>query len=410
MPRTREESATREQHAHQRPAGARQHHPGQQQARRAAAARQQVDRAPRRRARRPPPRTARRRRRRRRSWRAAPRPPRRRRPRARKGPRAELRNRACSSTPARASRLADAEGGQQPRQAHLEQHAARGLIARRRPMPRARSRRPMPELPMSSAARNTTAASSARSTRMRHVSAPLLAAPALTRRTIRKVGAASLIEIVGKRHPRRRSCMRCVAARACGRLLDRTMSDVIDSEGFRANVGIVLMRGARRGISRAAHRGPGLAVSPGRHAPRARSSKRRCIRELHEEIGARRAHDVELVGQHRSAGCATACRRATCAATAAAVHRAEAALVPAARQGRDARFDFDRTSEPEFDQWRWVGLLGAGARGHLLQAPGVHARAHELAPLAFPRGKPPPFPAWWAEMPSRRRAGRRGPG
>ena len=69
---------------------------------------------------------------------------------------------------------------------------------------------------------------------------------------------------------------------------------------------------------------------------------------------------------------------------AAAVHRAEAALVPAAPEAARCSSTSTRTSEPEFDAWRWVGLLGAGARGHLLQARGVHPRAHRARAARLP--------------------------
>ena len=64
----------------------------------------------------------------------------------------------------------------------------------------------------------------------------------------------------------------------------------------------------------------------------------------------------------------------------------------------DAKFAFDSTNEPEFDQWRWVGLLGAGARGHLLQAARLHAGARPSSPRSPSPAAPVSPPAWWDEM------------
>ena len=60
-------------------------------------------------------------------------------------------------------------------------------------------------------------------------------------------------------------------------------------------------------------------------------------------------------------------------------------------------FDFARTSEPEFDQWRWAPYWEPVREVIYFKRP-VYVRAlTELAALAFPRGKQPPFPPWWAE-------------
>ena len=46
------------------------------------------------------------------------------------------------------------------------------------------------------------------------------------------------------------------------------MSDLIDAEGFRTNVGIVLMRGNGQVFLGPSHRRARLAISAGRRAPR----------------------------------------------------------------------------------------------------------------------------------------------
>ena len=62
------------------------------------------------------------------------------------------------------------------------------------------------------------------------------------------------------------------------------MGDVIDRDGFRANVGIVLISEDGKLFTGAPGRRPRLAVSPGRHAP-GESAEQSLYRELHEEIG-----------------------------------------------------------------------------------------------------------------------------
>jgi len=75
----------------------------------------------------------------------------------------------------------------------------------------------------------------------------------------------------------------------------RLMSDVIDSDGFRANVGIVLMRGAGdvflgRQVGGRGWQFPQGGLLSGERLQQA------AYRELYEEIGLARS-DVELVGQ-----------------------------------------------------------------------------------------------------------------
>ena len=132
------------------------------------------------------------------------------------------------------------------------------------------------------------------------------------------------------------------------------MSDVIDSDGFRANVGIVLMRGAGRGFPRPAHGRARLAVSAGRHAQR-RDPRAGAVsgapRGDRARAGRRRARRAD-----RRAGCATGCRHATCAATSSrcASARSSAGFCCGCRRDDEVRLRAHR--EPEFDQWRWANF------------------------------------------------------
>ena len=63
-------------------------------------------------------------------------------------------------------------------------------------------------------------------------------------------------------------------------------------------------------------------------------------------------------------------------------------------------FDFGRTSEPEFDQWRWAPYWEPVREVIYFKRP-VYARAlEELSPLAFPQGRPA-LPPWWDKVTAR---------
>ena len=82
------------------------------------------------------------------------------------------------------------------------------------------------------------------------------------------------------------------------------MSDLIDSEGYRANVGIVLMRGEGEVFLGCRTGGRGWQFPQG-GIRRGEQLEDALYRELHEEVGLIRS-DVELVGRtaEADAGCA----------------------------------------------------------------------------------------------------------
>ncbi|MEA3183292.1 MAG: putative (di)nucleoside polyphosphate hydrolase [Gammaproteobacteria bacterium] len=172
------------------------------------------------------------------------------------------------------------------------------------------------------------------------------------------------------------------------------MSDVIDSDGFRANVGIVLMRGAGdaflgRQVGGRGWQFPQGGVLAGERLEQA------AYRELYEEIGLSPS-DVELIGQ--------TARWLRYRLPAKYVRRNRHPMCIGQKQRwfllrlkrEEAQFDFGRTSEPEFDQYRWVNFWEP-VREVIYFKRAVYVRAlTELAPIAFPDG-PPPHPSWWAE-------------
>jgi putative (di)nucleoside polyphosphate hydrolase len=170
-------------------------------------------------------------------------------------------------------------------------------------------------------------------------------------------------------------------------------NDIIDSDGFRANVGIVLMRrdgtvflGRRTG-------GKGWQFPQGgvREGERLEQA---LYRELREEIGLAQA-DVEIVGRtahwlryrlppryiRRN-------RHPLCVG-----QKQHWFLLRLARE--PVAFDFTSTGEePEFDEWRWTEFWEPVREVIYFKRKVYRSALVELAPAAFPAGQPA-RPAWW---------------
>jgi putative (di)nucleoside polyphosphate hydrolase len=177
--------------------------------------------------------------------------------------------------------------------------------------------------------------------------------------------------------------------------LKDSMNDVIDPDGFRANVGIVLMRGAGEVFlgRRVGGRGwqfPQGGVRDGEDFEAA------VLRELHEEVGLK-SSDVEIAG--------STAQWLRYRLPPRYVRRNRSPLCIGQKQrwyllrlrGDDAAIDFGLTAEPEFDAWRWVDYWEPVREVIYFKRP-VYAQAlTELADRAFPQG-PPPLPPWWDEV------------
>jgi putative (di)nucleoside polyphosphate hydrolase len=170
------------------------------------------------------------------------------------------------------------------------------------------------------------------------------------------------------------------------------MSDVIDSDGFRANVGIVLMHGEGEVFLGRRTGGRGWQFPQGgvREGERVEDA---VFRELHEEIGVSRA-DVDIVGR------TTRWLRYRLPARYVRRHQRPVCIGQKQRwfllrlKRAEVEFDFMQTREPEFDQWRWVPFWEP-VKEVIYFKRLVYTRALiELAPFAFPQGQPP-FPPWW---------------
>jgi putative (di)nucleoside polyphosphate hydrolase len=181
---------------------------------------------------------------------------------------------------------------------------------------------------------------------------------------------------------------RVVAGKTC------VMSDWIDSQGYRANVGIVLMRDSGEVFlgQRTGARGwqfPQGGVLQGEHVEHA------LYRELQEEIGLERQHVTlmastsdwiryRLPKRYVRRG-----RGPTCIG-----QKQRWFLLRLAVPEDAAAFTFTNTSEPEFDGWRWANYWEPVREVIYFKRPVYVRMLTELAPTAFPGGAPP-LPEWW---------------
>jgi putative (di)nucleoside polyphosphate hydrolase len=184
------------------------------------------------------------------------------------------------------------------------------------------------------------------------------------------------------------------------------MTDLIDAQGFRANVGIVLIRDSGDVFLGGRRDGRGWQFPQG-GVRQDESAEQALYRELREEIGLE-SEDVEVLATTRNWLRYRLPRRY--------VRRRSKPLCIGQKQrwfllrmlGSEERLRFDLTAQPEFDSWRWVDYWSP-VREVIYFKRNVYARAlEELGRLAFPDG-PPPRPDWWSEailQPARRAAQR----
>ncbi|HLQ13811.1 MAG TPA: RNA pyrophosphohydrolase, partial [Steroidobacteraceae bacterium] len=151
---------------------------------------------------------------------------------------------------------------------------------------------------------------------------------------------------------------------------------MIDRDGFRANVGIVLMHDDGRLFIGRRTGGKGWQFPQG-GVRRGESAEESLFRELNEEIGLSR-EDVRIVAQTR--------RWLRYRLPARFVRRDSKPLCIGQKQRwyllrlrhAEPHFRFDLTGEPEFDRWRWVDFWQP-IREVIYFKRGVYTRAlHEL--------------------------------
>ena len=171
------------------------------------------------------------------------------------------------------------------------------------------------------------------------------------------------------------------------------MSDLIDRDGYRANVGIVLMHADGQLFLGRRPGGRGWQFPQG-GMRRGEVAEESLFRELHEEVGLTAA-DVRLLGETRRWLRYRLPRRY--------VRHGQMPLCVGQKQrwfllqlrSADSAIRFDRTDQPpEFDRWRWVDFWQPVREVIYFKRP-VYTRAlHELGAAAYPGGLPV-YPLWW---------------
>ena len=175
--------------------------------------------------------------------------------------------------------------------------------------------------------------------------------------------------------------------------------DIIDPDGFRANVGIVLMRSGGEVFLGRRTGGRGWQFPQG-GVREGEDLEAAVLRELNEETGLA-SEDVELLGH--------TARWLRYRLPARFIRRHQRPLCIGQKQRwfllrlrrEPVQFDFGRTDEPEFDEWRWAGFWEPVREVIYFKRPVYRLALRELAPIAFPQGQPE-LPPWWEEGRSRR--------
>lgn len=185
--------------------------------------------------------------------------------------------------------------------------------------------------------------------------------------------------------------------------MDR-VADYIDADGYRANVGIVIMNADRRVFLGGRARARGWQFPQG-GIRRGERPEQALYRELAEEVGLSR-RQVSEVARTRS--------WLRYRLPPQFVRRESEPLCIGQKQrwfllrldAEESALRFDSTDSPaEFDRWRWADWWDA-VRDVIYFKRRVYSRAlHELGAKAFPEGLPA-YPDWWE---SRMGAPRRGP-
>ncbi len=169
-------------------------------------------------------------------------------------------------------------------------------------------------------------------------------------------------------------------------------SDNIDSEGFRANVGIILCNGEGRLLLAGRIGSKGWQFPQG-GVMRGESAEEAMYRELKEEVGLD-VTDVEVLGstadwlkyrlpeKYMRHGSVPLC-----------IGQKQRWFILKLISSED-NLQLDCCETPEFDRWRWVEFWRP-VNEVIYFKRRVYVRAlHELGPHVFPEGLPP-WPRWW---------------
>jgi len=170
------------------------------------------------------------------------------------------------------------------------------------------------------------------------------------------------------------------------------MTDHIDSEGFRANVGIILANADGKLLLAGRIGNKGWQFPQGGMLE-GETEEEAMYRELHEEVGLS-ALDVAVLGATRDWLRYRLPDRY--------VRRGSKPLCIGQKQRwfmlkllcPEDRVRFDKCDSPEFDRWRWVDFWKPVNEVIYFKRRVYASALHELGPHVFPDGLPP-RPRWW---------------
>jgi putative (di)nucleoside polyphosphate hydrolase len=169
-------------------------------------------------------------------------------------------------------------------------------------------------------------------------------------------------------------------------------NDHIDSDGFRANVGIILSNDEGKLLLAGRIGNKGWQFPQG-GMQEGESAEDAMFRELQEEVGLQKG-DVEILGTTQD--------WLRYRLPEKFLRRGSNPLCIGQKQrwfilrltGPDNRVRVDHSATPEFDRWRWVEFWRP-VNEVIYFKRRVYARAlHELGPHLYPDGLPPQ-PRWW---------------
>ncbi len=172
------------------------------------------------------------------------------------------------------------------------------------------------------------------------------------------------------------------------------MADQIDSDGFRANVGIIVSD-QRGGVLLGGRIGQSGWQFPQGGILRHENPQDAMYRELEEEIGLL-AEDVEVLS------CTSRWLRYRLPDR--YVRRNSQPICRGQKQrwfmlrllAPDEKLNLSTSSTPEFDRWRWVDFWQPVKEVIYFKRQVYNQALADLAPVIFPAG-PPPRPAWLSE-------------
>ena len=166
---------------------------------------------------------------------------------------------------------------------------------------------------------------------------------------------------------------------------------MIDSDGYQANVGIILSNQDRR-LLWARRVGQNAWQFPQGGVRGGESIEAAVYRELHEEVGLR-PEDVEIIGSTE--------RWLRYRLPKHLVRRNRRPVCIGQKQrwfmlrlvGSETNVRLDLSNKPEFDDWRWVDYWHPLSEIVFFKRRVYELALNELAPLLFPEGSAPPQPA-----------------